>query len=103
MKTTLAAFSLLVLFLGGGTLMAQDPEFKEGVYVYDGALPLEVDRHSNPFVVDWNNDGLKDLLVGQFTQGYIWLYLNQGTDLNPVFNGGTQLQSGGSPITTTYG
>ena len=44
----------------------------------------------------------KDLVVGQFTYGYIWLYLNQGTNLNPVFNGGSKIESNGSPITTSY-
>jgi len=103
MKTTLVALSLFLFCLAGSPLQAQDPVFKEGTYVLDGAIPLEVDRHSNPFVVDWNNDGLKDLLIGQFTYGYIWLYLNQGTDLNPVFSGGSMIQSSGSPITTSYG
>lgn len=103
MKTTLTVLTFLLCCIWVSPADAQDPEFKAGVYIYNGTFPLEVDRHSNPFVVDWNNDGLKDLLVGQFTYGYIWLYLNQGTDLNPVFNGGTMIQSGGAPITTTYG
>ncbi len=41
--------------------------------------------------------------VGQFTAGYIWLYLNQGTNLNPVFIGGSKIESNGTPITTSYG
>ena len=79
------------------------PELEAGVYIYDGDLPLGVDRHSAPAVADWNNDGRKDLLVGQFGRGYIWLYLNQGTDEEPVFNGGSRIESNGSPITTSYG
>lgn len=103
MKQLLCLAIPLILFVSAPLAMADAPALKKGVYLYDGNNPLNVDRHSNPFVVDWNNDGAKDLLVGQFTSGYIWLYLNQGTDLNPVFDGRSLLQSGGSPITTTYG
>ena len=69
----------------------------------DGSSFLEVTYCSTPTVADWNNDGAKDLIVGQFTSGYIWLFLNQGTNLNPVFNGGSKIESGGTPITTSYG
>ena len=97
------SFFVLACLLLASPLLAHEPVFKTGVYVYDGLNPLEVDRHSNPCAVDWNNDGAKDLLVGQFTYGWIWLYLNEGTDLNPVFNGCTLVESNGAPITTTYG
>ena len=91
------------LSLCAGSSRADAPDLEKGAYLLDGAKLLEADRHSNPFVADWNNDGAKDLLVGQFTSGYIWLYLNMGTDLNPVFNGGEKVKSNGTPITTTYG
>ena len=103
MKTIATAAACALFFLCSGFLLADEPYLEKGVYIYDGSNPLSVDRHSTPTVVDWNNDGRKDLVIGQFTYGYIWLYLNQGTDLNPVFNGGSLIQSNGSPITTTYG
>ena len=79
-----------------------------GVYIYDGANPILVQDdgypgYAIPTVVDWNNDGKKDLIVGEFDQGYIRLYLNQGTDSNPVFNGYSLIQSGGAPITQPFG
>lgn len=76
---------------------------ESGRSIYDGASPLQVDSTSAPTVADWNNDGRKDLIVGQFTLGRIWLYLNQGTDANPVFDGGTMIKSGSTPISTSYG
>lgn len=79
------------------------PEIDAGVYIYDGGAPLEVQTMSAPTVVDWNNDGRKDLVVGHFTQGHISLFLNQGTDASPVFSGGSFIESSGSAITTTYG
>jgi len=103
MKYITIASACALVFLCAETLRADAPELEAGVYIYDGAIPLEVDRHSTPCVVDWNNDGMKDLVVGQFGYGYIWLYLNQGTDINPVFNGGAKIESSGTPITVSYG
>lgn len=51
--------------------------------------------------MDWNNDNAKDLLVGE-EMGVINLYLNQGTDLNPVFDDSTLIYSAGVPIQVTY-
>ena len=44
--------------------------------------------------MDWNSDGKKDLLVGD-TDGYIWIFLNTGTDANPVLARGQKLQVNG--------
>lgn len=93
---------LLVLVMAGA-MRAEAPDLEEGVFIQDGGGDLLVDWCSVPCVVDWNNDGAKDLLVGQFVNGWIWLFLNQGTDLNPVFNGGTLVESNGTPITANYG
>jgi len=85
------------------TVNAALPELERGVYLTNGAAPLQVETMSLPAVADWNNDGKKDLLVGQFTLGKIWVFLNRGTDASPVFNGGTLVQSGGTAISTSYG
>lgn len=55
------------------------------VYVPQGAVPnINVDARAVPFVVDYNNDNRKDLLVGS-GEGFIYLYLNNGTDDIPEF------------------
>jgi len=41
---------------------------------------------AGPRVVDWNNDGKKDLVTGE-RYGYIYVFLNTGTDAAPVFSG----------------
>lgn len=91
----------------GGAAVAESgpyPGLEAGVLIDDNGSPLISDFMSAPEVVDWNNDGRKDLLVGQFTQGYIWLFLNEGTDAAPVFSlPGSKIYSGASPITTSYG
>jgi len=44
--------------------------------------------------VDWNEDGKKDLIVGD-TNGYIYIYLNTGADAAPVLAEAQLLQLGG--------
>ncbi|MFH2002211.1 MAG: VCBS repeat-containing protein [Planctomycetota bacterium] len=102
MKTVLAFSCCLCLFLVSGSAWAETPDLEAGVYLLKRNVPLEVQYCSVPTSVDWNNDGLKDLVVGQFTNGYIWLFLNEGTDMNPVFNSGALIESGGVAITTSY-
>jgi len=48
-------------------------------------------------VIDWNNDGNKDLLVGN-DNGHIKLYLNSGTNASPVFTTYTYLAAGSTYI-----
>ena len=102
MKALIALALPALLFFGAGS-NAAEPDLEAGVLIENGPFPLDVDYHSSPFAADWNNDGRKDLLVGQEAYGYIWLYRNQGTDINPLFSGRTRIKAGSSPITTTYG
>jgi hypothetical protein len=60
---------------------------------------IDVGNNSNPEVNDWNEDGKKDLLIGtESGSGTIRVYLNQGTDANPVFTTYSYVYCGGSPI-----
>jgi len=45
-------------------------------------------------VVDWNEDGKKDLITGGY-DGRVRIFLNTGADSAPVFDGYTLLQVGG--------
>jgi hypothetical protein len=47
--------------------------------------------------VDWNNDGRKDLIVGD-TDGFVWYFRNTTNQLFPVFAAGQRLQAGGDYI-----
>ena len=71
-----------------------------GVYVQDGPSDLKSPNWSVPFVYDWNNDGLKDLMVGHnhididnINHGFVSFYKNTGTDDNPSFNGSVLIQT----------
>ena len=85
-------------------LLLSVPVLNAGVNLASAGSAIAVTTgYSAPTVVDWDRDGKKDLLVGQFNQGNIRFYRNVGTDASPAFNGFTYLTSGGSAITTSYG
>lgn len=72
---------------------------QEGVKVEADGKAIDVDvGHLVPVVIDWNEDGKKDLLVGQFSGGKIRLYLNQGTDAAPALKDFSYLQAGEKEI-----
>lgn len=74
-------------------------KFAAGFKIAAGGKPIDVEiGHLVPDVVDWNNDGKKDLIVGQFKEGSIRLYLNEGTDAKPVFGDFSLLAAGEKPI-----
>lgn len=75
------------------------PQLQQGVKLRANGQDIDVEvGHLVPWVMDWNGDGKKDLVVGQFKEGRIRLYLNQGTDAEPVFRGFQLLEAGGKPI-----
>ncbi len=90
---------------------AQTPEFEPKSYIYAGGQVIDPGSMSGfdnyfsvPCVVDWNNDGKKDLLVGSFYYGNIYLYLNSGDNNSPVFDTEVKLtDSNGYDIAVAYG
>jgi hypothetical protein len=82
---------------------AQEALLRPGQSVYAGAAPLAPGSYAIPCVADWNGDGRKDLIVGYQTAGKVALYLNAGTDANPVFTSYANLQAGGVDITHPSG
>lgn len=73
------------------------PLFNSSVFIQDGSADLTVDKYSTPDVADWNRDGKKDLIIGNF-YGYLFYFENKGTDMSPVFNGSEKLKIGSNPI-----
>jgi len=91
--TALAALGFVLL---GYTAFAA---MQEGVRLEADGEVIDVEiGHLVPYATDWNADGKKDLIVGQFSGGRIRLYLNQGTDKAPVFKAFTYLSAGGQEI-----
>jgi hypothetical protein len=80
-------------FDGGTFLQVGQPGSKTDIKV--GTSP-NIGR-ATPCVVDWNNDGKKDLVVGAL-DGKIHIFINEGTDTAPDFRVETFAQAGGSPL-----
>jgi hypothetical protein len=86
---------LITLFINIGT--NSSPVLSSLGYLQAGTANLDVGLRAAPLVVDWNNDGNKDLLVGN-DNGFIKLFLNSGTNASPVFTTFTYLMVGSSYI-----
>src|SRR4051812_8661006 len=50
--------------------------------------------HAAPCVADFDGDGVKDLLVGQFGDGILWFYKNVGTNAQPKYAAGVKFKKG---------
>jgi len=69
------------------------PLFAEGKRLSAGGEPLSLagsGGHARPDVCDWNNDGRKDLVCADGA-GTVTVYLNKGTDADPVLNRGQKV------------
>jgi len=80
------ADGMLKIFLNVGS--DDDPNFGAGTFLEVGPpgskAPIDVGIRATPCVVDWNNDGKKDLAVGGY-DAKIHLFINEGTDAEPDF------------------
>lgn len=91
-RAVLIAVAVLGLAAGAGAGDLEAPF----VALCAGA-PIDVDvGHAAPCFFDLNADGRPDLLVGQFGQGKLRIYLNEGEAGKPVFTKFTWLQAGGA-------
>lgn len=99
MKTVTVLLLLMVSLAISATLDYQSP-FK----VNANGSPITLSLgHANPLITDWNGDGLKDLIVGQFSGAKLRYYENSGTNAAPVFTEFTYMQSDGSDISLSSG
>ena len=96
---TVSRQTLLTCAIGGAipALLAAGPaqpaggkladDLAEPVQVMAGDKPIDVTvGHAAPFLADMNNDGKRDLLVGQFGDGALRIYNNVGTNEQPKFD-----------------
>lgn len=67
------------------------PMFDSGAFIQMNETDLIVGTRAAPDVVDWNSDGKKDLIVGQM-DGKVVVFINEGTDTNPLFSSSFPVQ-----------
>jgi hypothetical protein len=85
------------IYLNVGT--DENPTFDGGAYLQVGEPGAKVDisvlARATPSVVDWNDDGRKDLVVGSY-DSTVYIFINEGTDSAPDFRTHIQAQLNGS-------
>ena len=100
-------FCLILIFsavLTSGHCLSYEPVLDAGVKIQASGLDLDVGTYAIPVVYDWNNDGKKDLIIGQredkeyLNDGKVRLYLNSGTDDAPVFTTDSYIKADGVDI-----
>jgi hypothetical protein len=88
------------LYLNVGTDAA--PTFDAGTFLQVGQpgakVTMSVVGRATPEVVDWNNDGRRDLVVGAL-DGRIHVFINQGADSAPDFRSDTLVLVSGVTLT----
>lgn len=85
-------------------LMAPSTGLAEPFLAKAGGKPIKLNvGHSAPILADYDGDGKKDLLVGEFGGGGIRIYTNVGTSQEPKFDKFTMFEAGGKTVSVDFG
>ena len=86
---------LLAASLAIPMVAASAGELQPPVRLEAAGKPIDTDvGHAAPFVGDFDGDGVNDLLVGQFGDGLLWIYRNEGTNAAPKLATGVKFKDG---------
>jgi hypothetical protein len=78
------------------------PQLAPGFKIEANGTPIEATTgHAAPVMIDFDGDGRKDLIMGEYDKGRARIYLNIGTDKKPQFKDFTYLQAGGRDAAVT--
>ena len=85
----------LILLIALASLSDAAHELAAPVRLEAAGKPIDTAvGHAAPFVCDFDGDGVKDLLVGQFGDGILWIYRNVGTNKQPKLAVGVKFKDG---------
>ena len=91
----LRILAVVVMGLGVSESPAPQAELAPPVRLEAAGKPIDTDvGHAAPFVCDFDGDGTQDLLVGQFGDGLLWIYRNEGTNAEPRLAAGVKFKEG---------
>jgi hypothetical protein len=86
---------LAVIGMGPQEVDSLAKDLAPPVRIEAAGKPIDTDvGHAGPSVCDFDGDGVNDLLVGQFGEGLLWIYLNEGTNAEPKLAAGVKFKEG---------
>jgi len=100
MKTAVVLIAALAVAVPA---FGQVPRFRGPVRIESGGTPIDLGYYTAPVMFDWNDDGKKDMVVGQFSYGQIAYFENVGEDSAPVFASYEYLHADSQIIQLPYG
>ncbi len=95
----LSAVVIVLMGLNASNAVVLGDDLAPPVRLEAGGKPIDTDTgHAAPFVCDWDGDGVKDLLVGQFSGGFsggsLLVLRNEGTNAQPKLAAGVKFKQG---------
>ncbi len=100
-----SAVMIVLMSLNASNAAALGDDLAAPVRIEAAGKPIDTEiGHAAPLVYDWDGDGVKDLLVGQFgggtkggqfAGGLLTIYRNEGTNAVPKLAAGVKFQAGG--------
>jgi hypothetical protein len=94
----------VTLALAASASTAMSDELAPPVRLEAAGKAIDTDiGHAAPCVCDFDGDGIQDLLVGQFGDGLLWIYRNEGTNAEPKLAAGVKFKDGAKDGTVPHG
>jgi len=91
----LSVLMMVLMSLNSSNAPALGDDLAPPVRLEAGGKPIDTEvGHAAPFVCDWDGDGIRDLLVGQFGGGILWIFHNEGTNAQPKLAAGVKFKQG---------